>query len=154
MHTHVYLRALCCMRACAVFLSSGSDILILFTPFTRFTDKPEQKESNLLGKQDSHSENGHTCVANIPVGFSLITWLPEFLEACLLFLISFCLWQDLSINDFFLFINASCKLPGAGITFGRVSVKKKKKNSPHWTSQTSKIGAENLSRGFPLALGC
>ena len=98
-----------------------------------------ERASNLLGKQDSLSENGYKCVENIPVGFPLITWLSEFLDTCLLFLISFCLWQDLSINDFFLFINASCKLSGAGVNFGRVSVKKKKKKSPeaispHWTS--------------------
>lgn len=85
---------------------------------------------------------------NLPIeSVALTTWF-----SCILFLISFCLWQDLSINDFFLFANASCKLPGAGVNFERVSGRKKVEaiftslsNMQAWNF--------NLSRELPLALG-
>lgn len=65
---------------------------------------------------------------NIPVeGFPLTILLGEFSETRILFFISFCLWEDLSINNFFFFMNASCKLPGTGVNFGIVPVKKKVK---------------------------
>lgn len=73
-------------------------------------------------------------LGNLPIeSVVLITWFSGFLKTCVLFLISFCLWQDLSINDFFLFANASCKLPGAGVNFERVSGRKEKLKlfSPH-----------------------
>lgn len=77
---------------------------------------------------DSPSETDTSVLGNIPVeDFPLIILLWEFSETRILLLISFCLWEDLSINDFFLFTNASCKLPGTGINLGRVSVKTKMK---------------------------
>lgn len=81
-------------------------------------------------------------VWNIPIGFSLTVLIWEFSETRNLFFISFCLWEDLSINGFFLFKNASCKLPGRAVMFGGVSVLKKRL----WAMWTLE-----LNRELPLA---
>lgn len=92
--------------------------------------------------------------ANLPIeSDALTTWLSGFLKTCILFLISFCLWQDLSINDFFLFANASCKLPGAGVNFERVSGRRKKIEAIFTLLSNMQALNSKLSREFPLALG-
>lgn len=113
-------------------------------------------------------ENDTNVFQNIPVGFPLTILLGEFSETRILFFISFCLWEDLSINDFFFFTNASCKLPGIGVNLGMVPVKRNLKLlSSHWNFLRQqyarlwdsyfppipprKVEAVNLSRELPWA---